>query len=73
MTSAAEKVALYVGRDKDSSRASTLVREAGIEPIVVTCTPGVCDFKTPLLIAASGVFEGLGEIVWFASLARKGG
>ena len=73
MTSAEEKVALYVGRDKDSDRASTLVREAGIEPIVVTCTPGACDFDTPLLITARGVFVGLSEIVWFASLARRGG
>ena len=73
MTSVTEQVALYVGRDKDSDRASTLVREVGIEPIIVTCAPGACDFQTPLLIAPWGVFEGLNEIAWFANLARKFG
>lgn len=66
-----EDITLYLGDDIDSQKASTAVREAGIEPFIVTCNPGNCDFETPLLISSQGVFDTLGSIIWFIGLPSR--
>ena len=69
----AGQLTLYIGADADSDLATTAIQQAGLDHLIVQCTPGTCDFRTPMLISSLGVFDGLRSIVWFIDVEKKSG